>query len=98
MFLTTPANGLKDFYLRAAYGLPADFVAAKTLTFNVTWHDFRTDRLDQAIGGEWDASAELALDANLSFLLKYADYAGTGAGFGGFPDRRVLWLQTAWKY
>lgn len=98
LFLTTPANGLKDFYLRAAYGLPADFVAAKSLTFNLTWHDFRTDRLDQAIGQEWDASAELAVDANLSFLLKYADYAGTGAAFGGFPDRQVLWLQTAWKY
>jgi hypothetical protein len=25
MFLTTPANGLKDFYLKAAYVLPADF-------------------------------------------------------------------------
>jgi hypothetical protein len=34
----------------------------------------------------------------LSFLLKYADYQGSGAAFGGFADKRVLWLQTAWKY
>ena len=98
LFLTTPVNGLKDFYLRAAYSLPADFVAAKTLNLNATWHDFRTDRLDQGIGGEWDMQAELVMDANLSFMLKYADYAGTGTAFGGFADKSVLWLQTGYKY
>jgi hypothetical protein len=98
MFLTTPVNGLKDFYLRAGYALPADFVAAKNLNLNATWHDFRTDRLDQAIGSEWDMSAELVMDANLSLLLKYADYAGTGIAFGGFADKSILWLQTAYKY
>lgn len=98
LFLTTPANGLKDLYLRAAYGLPADFVAAKTLTLSATWHDFRTDRLGAGIGSEWDISAELTVDANLSFLLKYADYQGAGTTVGGFADKSVFWLQTAYKY
>jgi hypothetical protein len=98
LFLTTPANGLKDFYLRGTYALPADFIAAKSLNLNATWHDFRTDTLDRAIGGEWDLSAELVLDANLSFMAKYADYAGTGTAFGGFADKSVFWLQTGYKY
>jgi len=98
MFLTTPTNGLKDFYLRAAYALSADFVAAKTLNLNATWHDFRTDKLNTGIGSEWDLQAELVMDANLSVMLKYADYQGSGTTVGGFADKSVLWLQTAYKY
>jgi hypothetical protein len=98
LFLTTPANGLKDFYLRGTYALPADFLMAKTLNLNATWHDFRTDSLDRAIGGEWDLSAELVVDANLSVMAKYADYAGTGTAFGGFADKSVFWLQMGYKY
>jgi hypothetical protein len=98
LFLTTPANGLKDFYLRGTYTLPADVIAAKSLNLNATWHDFRTDNLDRAIGGEWDLSAELVVDTNLSFMAKYADYAGTGTAFGGFADKSVFWLQTGYKY
>ncbi len=98
MFLTTPANGLKDFYLKAGYSLPADFVAAKNLNLSAIWHDYRTDALTQGIGSEWDLQAELVMDANLSFLAKYANYASAGVAFGGFPDRSIFWLQTAYKY
>ncbi|MCP5411416.1 MAG: hypothetical protein H6924_04670 [Alphaproteobacteria bacterium] len=98
MFLTTPANGLKNFYLRASYNVPADFIGAKTLVINATWHDFKTDNLNTGIGTEWDTSAELTVDSNLSFLLKYADYNGAGAAVRGFVDKSVFWLQTAYKY
>ncbi|MEI8045213.1 MAG: hypothetical protein WCL11_27625, partial [Verrucomicrobiota bacterium] len=53
MFLSTPANGLKDFYLKAGYSLPADFVAAKSLNLSAIWHDHRTEALAQGIGSEW---------------------------------------------
>ena len=98
MFLTTPSNGLKDFYLKAGYSLPADFVAAKSLNLAVLWHDYRTDTLDQGIGSEWDLQAELVMDANLSFMAKYASYAGADTAYGGFLDKSILWLQTAYKY
>jgi hypothetical protein len=97
-FLTTPVNGLKDFYLRAAYAVPTEAVAGKTLNLTATWHDFKTDRLNQGIGSEWDLQAELVMDARLSFLAKYADYAGSGVAAGGFADKSVFWLQTAFKY
>ena len=98
MFLTTPANGLKDFYLKAAYSLPADFIEMKSLTGTVFYHDYTTDNLKAGIGSEFDASLELAVDAQTSLLAKYADYRGAGAAFGGFPDKSIFWLQLAYKY
>jgi hypothetical protein len=98
MFLTTPANGLKDLYFKASYALPADFIEMKSLTGIVTWHDFTTDNLNAGIGSEWDASLELAVDANASVLAKYAAYQGSGVALGGFPDKSIFWLQLAYKY
>ena len=98
MFLTTPANGLKDFYLKAAYVLPADFIEMRSLAATAFYHDFTTDNLSQGIGSEWDASLELAVDPQTSLLAKYAAYRGAGVAFGGFPDKSIVWLQLAYKY
>ena len=98
MFLTTPANGLKDFYVKAAYAIPADFVEMKSLTGTIVYHDYTTDTLSAGIGSEWDASLELAIDGNASLLAKYAAYQGSGLAFGGFPDKSIFWLQAAYKY
>ncbi|HET7083159.1 MAG TPA: hypothetical protein VFI23_00190 [Rhizomicrobium sp.] len=98
MFLTTPTNGLKDLYFKASYVIPADFVEMRSLTGIVTYHDYTTDNLSAGIGSEWDASLELAVDANASVLAKYANYQGSGVAFGGFPDKSIFWLQLAYKY
>ena len=98
MFLTTPVNGLKDFYLKGVYAVPADFLEMKTLTGTVYYHSYTTDHLDAGIGSEWDAQAELAVDANFSLLAKFADYQGSGLSVGGFADKRIVWLQAAYKY
>lgn len=98
MFLTTPVNGLKDFYLQTAYSLPADAVGMKTFNPSIIYHSYATDHLNAGIGSEWDAQGELVADSNLSFLVKYANYQGSGASLGGFADKSILWLQTGWKY
>jgi hypothetical protein len=98
MFLTTPVNGLKDFYVQAGYSLPAGALGLKSVNPALIYHSYTADVLNAGIGTEWDAQAELVADGNLSFLLKYADYQGSGAAFGGFADKRIVWLQTAWKY
>lgn len=98
MFLTTPANGLKDLYGKVAYTIPADFIEMKSLTGTVMYHSYATDNLNAGIGSEWNVSAELAVDGNASLLLKYASYQGSGVAFGGFPDKSIFWLQTAYKY
>jgi hypothetical protein len=98
MFLTTPVNGLKDFYLKGVYTVPADFLEMKSLTGTVYYHNYTTDRLGAGIGSEWDAQAELAVDNNFSLLAKFADYQGSNVALGGFPDKRIVWLQTAYRY
>ncbi len=98
MFLVTPTNGIKDLYVRASYMLPADFIEMKGLTGIVTWHDYTTDSLGAGIGSEWNVSAELAVDINVSLLAKYAAYSGAGVPFGGFSDKSIFWLQAAYRY
>lgn len=98
MFLVTPTNGLKDLHVRASYMLPADFIEMKSLTSIVTWHDYTTDNLGAGIGSEWNVSAELAVDNNVSLLAKYAAYRGAGVAFGGFADKSIFWLQAAYRY
>ena len=98
MFLTTPTNGLKDLYFQATYSLPADTIGMKSINPSLIYHSYATDHLGAGIGSEWDAQGELVVDANLSFLAKYANYQGSGVAFGGFADKSIVWLQTAWKY
>ena len=98
LFLTTPANGLKDLYVQAGYSLPMNELGLTSLNPAVIYHRYTTDVLDAGIGTEWDAQAELVVDPRLSFLVKYANYQGSGAAVGGFADKSIVWLQTAWKY
>jgi len=96
MFLTTPVNGLDDFYLKASYAVPG-FLTLKSLSASLVYHSFTTDRGNVGIGNEWDALLELAVDRKLSLLLGVADYRGAGIGLGGFKDKTVNWLQAAYK-
>lgn len=98
LFLTTPVNGLKDFYLKTTYLVPADFIAANALNLAAAYHSFKSDALSQGIGTEWDLQTELVVDTHWSFLAKYADYAGSGTTVGSLPDKSIFWLQSSWRY
>jgi len=93
-FLTTPANGLDDRYVRAGYTTEAVPLFQKA-TAAVFYHRFKTERTGVDLGSEWDASLDLVLDANVSFNAKYATYRGTGAP--GFLDKDVFWLSATYK-
>ena len=88
----------EGFLCQAGLWHAGGFCDVKSLNLNATYHDFKTDNLNRGIGSEWDLQAELTVDASLSFMAKYANYAGSGAAFGGFADKSVFWLQTAYKY
>lgn len=98
MFLATPANGLKDRYIKLAYAPPASLTFDRKLTLALTYHDFQADRTSRGIGSEWDVQAEWAIAPKIGLLAKYASYAGSGIGAGGFPDKSIFWLQTAYSY
>jgi len=97
MFLTTPANGIDDFYLKGGYALPG-VLLMKSMTFSLAYHDFTTDKLGSGIGDEWDGSLELAVNRTVSFFLGAADYQGAEIGLGGFKGKSIYWLQAVYKY
>jgi len=98
MFLATPANGLNDLYGKLSYTLPADAIGMKSLTGTAYYRSFSTDNLGAGIGHEWDLQAQLDVDKNFNLLVQYADYRGANVALGGFADKNIFWLQTAYKY
>jgi hypothetical protein len=99
MFLTTPANGLDNFYVKTSYKMPflASAFHIDSASATVIHRDSSTDRTDIGIGREWDGALEFGFDKAL-LLLQYADYQGSGVGFGGFADKSIGWVQLSYKY
>ena len=92
LFLNTPAAGLQDIYVGAAY----DFKALNLLPglkADVTWHKFDSDFGDLEYGSEWDASLGFKLGP-VAILGKYANYNAKGFG----TDTEKFWLQAEFKY
>jgi hypothetical protein len=91
-FLVTPPNGLRDLY----FGVAKSFTlkALRGLNAAITWHDFRSDRLSQKYGSEWNAQMGWKIGKKLSFLAKYANYQRDGAAnFAGDADTEKFWVQ-----
>lgn len=87
LFLTTPGNGLQDYYVTLAKVFPK-VKAVKGLNANVTYHDFHSDVGGVKFGSEWDASLGFKT-RKLGWLVKYANYNADKFGV----DREILWLQ-----
>lgn len=92
-FLTTPPNGLRDFYLGAGYSFP-NVKALPGLNFSTSWHRFTSDRLGQVYGTEFDAVGGFKINKQLSLLSKFASYNSHGGGkFAGDADTKKFWLE-----
>jgi len=90
-FLTTPPDGLRDYYLSLgrtftpSHALPA-------LQASLAWHAFTSDRLVRAYGQEWDAQLGFRVHRT-RFLVKYASYDADR--FGADTDK--FWFQIEWS-
>jgi Alginate export len=97
-FLVTPPNGLRDLYLGAGYA----FTKVKVLpglNAQVTWHQYKSDRLSQNYGTEWNAQMGWKINKKISFLAKYADYNRNGlADFAGDADTQKFWAQIDYAF
>jgi hypothetical protein len=93
-FLTTPTKGIDD----ANLSLTANPRFKLDYLFNIQlvarYNQFKTQQGGASLGHEWDASAQAAITAKLTALLKYADYTGVV----GTPSRRKLWLQLDYNF
>ncbi|ENV63481.1 hypothetical protein F949_02326 [Acinetobacter junii NIPH 182] len=89
MFLTTPANGLKDLYITSNFNI---FSKGKLGT---ELHQFRSEEKNIDYGQEYSISYSHTLPIKgLSALAKYSDYQANDFGV----DTQKLWLQVDYKY
>ena len=86
LFLTTPAAGLEDLYLKAGYTPPNPPLPG--LSFALQYHDYSADFGGADYGSEWGASASARLGP-VTVSAKYADYQADGFG----ADTQKFWLQ-----
>jgi len=73
-FLTTPAEGLRDLYLRASYPM----AQVEGLVLSGAVHDFASD--DGDLGREVDLSAAIPLGDGLTLEATAALFEGESAG------------------
>ncbi len=96
-FLTTPANGLSDFYVSASYKIQDVNNIFNGLVFTSVYHMYDDmaalpgdygEELNLSIGKTF-GSLDFGPFKNFSILVKYADYNGKS----NIPGRTKIWLQ-----
>ena len=80
-------------FVKGAYGVPAAPLFAR-VSLALAYHSFRAEHVSASYGSEWDAQLEAQADAHLVFDATYANYQGAGP----FPDKKVFWLYTTYRY
>ena len=86
LFTTTPANGLRDYYVGIGRSIGVPFLPG--LKADLTYHQFDSDFGGLDYGSEWDASLGFKLGP-VGLLAKYANYDAEGFAV----DTEKFWLQ-----
>jgi hypothetical protein len=94
VFLTTPAGGIEDLYLKGSYNA-GSVLGLAGLSGAIIYHDFEGERAGGDLGTEWDAVVTAKIDDHFAATVKYATYDGPT---GGPADRDKIWLQIGYKY
>lgn len=91
-FLSTPASGMEDRYVRLNYpiGQLGPFTSLNAL---VSFHDFSADRGAAHFGGELDAQIVGRMD-RVTLMLKYSDYRADQL----LTDTDKLWLSVEYAF
>ena len=90
VFLSTPADGLQDFYIVGKYALP------NNITLAAFYHDYESDAGSMDYGDEWNLVLGYKHNANWSATAKYADYNPGEAGSP--PSTERLTVQLDYKF
>lgn len=92
-FLTTPADGLRDLYLDAAYKFSGGS-AVKGLSLRLVYHDFNSTRAGYDYGTEWNAMAGYPVSKRITLLAKFARYEASSFA----TDTTKTWLSLEAKF
>jgi hypothetical protein len=86
LFLVTPANGLRDYYVGVGRAFAVPFLPR--LRADLVYHKFESDFGGLDYGSEWNASLGFRL-GRVGVMAKYARY--DASGFGANTEK--FWLQ-----
>lgn len=95
-FLTTPPNGIRDLYASAGYTLTKVGPLA-SIGATVVYHDYRSDRMSQHYGSEWNLQLVGKIQ-KFTLLLKYADYNARSFVANPTTDTRKFWASIEYAY
>ncbi|WP_300530551.1 hypothetical protein [Maricaulis sp.] len=87
-FLTTPADGIRDIYIRVGYTFP-EVPIGQSLNTAIIYHDFDSENGGGDLGSEIDFVVNSGLTDNVSLQFKAAIFDG---GDSGPADRDKFWL------
>lgn len=90
-FLTTPPDGVRDFYASVGYGWKA-WGPLSAINLQAAYHRFESDRLVRHYGDEIDLLVS-AKFRKTTIALRYADYDADAFA----TDTRKFWLQMDWS-
>ena len=90
VFLTTPAQGLRDVYVSVGRRFPS-VASLPGLNAQVSYHDFSSDDGGDDYGTEWDAQIGYK-PGTFGVVAKYANYQADGYSV----DVQKFWLQLEW--
>jgi len=86
-FLSTPANGIEDFYVTAK-------TKFKDVNFTLTYHDFSSSKGSINYGSEIDLTAAFAVTKKIGGLVKFASYDADEHN----TDTTKIWLMGTFKF
>jgi len=96
VFLSTPANGLRDFYAYAQYTLPAQ------IPVRFIFHKYDADFGNAGYGQEFDVVASRKFGKYWTALVKYAYYQGQDAAAPSLTvsgvDIQKFWAQVEFNF
>lgn len=84
LFLTTPAAGLRDSYVKTSVNLP------QGLSFLAFYHRFKLERTGADAGDETNGQLARKFGKAFTATAKYADFRSDSPAF---PNVRKVWLQ-----
>jgi hypothetical protein len=90
--LTTPPNGVRDFYVGAGYGW-TKLGKVDAISLRAAWHRFDSDRIDQHYGDEIDLLASVKVKRT-TVSARFARYDADAFA----TDTHKLWLQVDWVF
>ncbi len=92
LFLSTPANGLQDYYVTLAKKFPS-VKSLPGLNASVSYHKFDSDKLNLKYGDEVDATLGFKI-SKFSIAAKYANYNSKGFSV----DTEKFWFDLGYAF